>query len=201
MARRSIASYEDADGNVSKTTYDLDGRPVKTSDNKGSQTIRYDSVSGLPVELEDSAAGVFTAGYDADGNLVKRTLPDGLSAETTISRFGFLLAATDSQLSAVRGSYPLAALAESRHPYRHPEQQLPGRSVEDHHHLQEGVQAREPLTFLDVVDRGAVERAELGELLLAVSLPLPHSPDVLSETPREDLIRRFHTAIRSGQQA
>ncbi len=76
---------EDADGNRAETTYDLEGRPVTSKDNKGSQTIRYHSVSGLPVELEDSAAGIFTASYDADGNLVARTLPDGLTAETTFN--------------------------------------------------------------------------------------------------------------------
>lgn len=76
-------SYEDADGNKAETTFDLEGRPVTTKDNKGSQTVRYDSTSGLPVELEDSAAGKFTATYDADGNLLSRTLPDGLTAETT----------------------------------------------------------------------------------------------------------------------
>jgi RHS repeat-associated protein len=76
-------TYEDADGNKAETTYDIDGRPVKASDNKGSQTVRYDATSGLPVELEDSAAGVFTASYDADGNLVSRSLPDGLTAATT----------------------------------------------------------------------------------------------------------------------
>jgi RHS repeat-associated protein len=81
-------TYEDADGNKAETTYDLDGRPVKTSDNKGSQTLRYDAVSGLPVELEDSAAGVFTATYNADGAMVKRTLPDGLTAETTYDPTG-----------------------------------------------------------------------------------------------------------------
>jgi RHS repeat-associated protein len=77
------SSYEDADGKKSETTFDLEGRPVKTTDAKGIQTVRYDSTSGLPVELEDSAAGKFTASYDADGNLVSRTLPDGLTAETT----------------------------------------------------------------------------------------------------------------------
>jgi RHS repeat-associated protein len=76
-------TYEDADGNKAETTYDLLGRPVAAKDAKGSQTITYDSVTGLPVELEDSAAGKFTASYDADGNLVSRTLPDGLTAETT----------------------------------------------------------------------------------------------------------------------
>lgn len=80
--------YEDADGNKAETTFDLDGRPVKTTDKKGSQTVRYDAASGLPVELEDSAAGVFTASYDADGAMVKRTLPDGLTAETTYDPAG-----------------------------------------------------------------------------------------------------------------
>jgi RHS repeat-associated protein len=81
-------TYEDADGNVAKTTYDLDGRPLKTTDNKGSQTVRYDAASGLLVEVEDSAAGVFTASYNADGSMVKRTLPDGLTAETTYDPAG-----------------------------------------------------------------------------------------------------------------
>jgi len=76
-------SYEDAESHKSETTYDLLGRPVITKDIRGSQTVTYDSVSGLPVELVDSAAGKFTASYDADGNLVSRTLPDGLTAATT----------------------------------------------------------------------------------------------------------------------
>jgi RHS repeat-associated protein len=76
-------SYEDADGNKAEVTFDLMGRPVTTTDGKGSQTATYDSVTGLLTKLEDSAAGTFTASYDADGNLIKRTLPDGLTAETT----------------------------------------------------------------------------------------------------------------------
>ncbi|HET9154932.1 MAG TPA: RHS repeat-associated core domain-containing protein [Solirubrobacterales bacterium] len=81
-------AYEDADGNKAETVYDLDGRPVKTTDPRGSQTVRYDPASGLPVDLEDSAAGVFTARYNADGAMVKRTLPDGLTAETTYDPAG-----------------------------------------------------------------------------------------------------------------
>jgi RHS repeat-associated protein len=80
--------YVDADGNEARTTYDFVGRPVKTTDAKGSQTVRYDANSGLPVELEDSAAGVFTASYDADGAMVKRGLPNGLTAETTYNPAG-----------------------------------------------------------------------------------------------------------------
>ena len=81
-------SYEDADGNKATTTYDSLGRPMTMTDGKGSQTVRYDSVTGLVTELEDSAAGKFTASYDADGNLVKRVLPDGLTAETTFNEAG-----------------------------------------------------------------------------------------------------------------
>jgi RHS repeat-associated protein len=81
-------TYEDADGNKAETFYDLDGRPMKTVDGKGSQTVRYDAASGLPVELEDSAAGLFTAAYNADGAMIKRGLPNGLTAETTYDAAG-----------------------------------------------------------------------------------------------------------------
>jgi RHS repeat-associated protein len=78
-----VEKYEDADGNKSTTTYDVDGRPVTTTDGKGTQTAHYDETSGLMTTLEDSAAGTFTASYDADGNLVERVLPNGLTAKTT----------------------------------------------------------------------------------------------------------------------
>lgn len=78
-----VTEYEDADGNKAKTTYDVDGRPVTTTDDKGSQTITYDATSGLPTKLEDSGAGTFTTSYDADRLPVERTLPDGLTARTT----------------------------------------------------------------------------------------------------------------------
>jgi RHS repeat-associated protein len=78
-----VKEYEDADGNKTTTTYDIDGRPSKVSDNKGIQTFHYDETSGLLTKLEDSGAGTFTGAYDADGNLVERTLPDGITAKTT----------------------------------------------------------------------------------------------------------------------
>jgi RHS repeat-associated protein len=92
-------TYKDADGNEAKTTYDLDGRPVKTTDSKGWQVVSYDSTSGMPVELEDSAAGKFTAAYNADGAISGRTLPDGLTAETTYDPTG-----APSHLSYVKAS-------------------------------------------------------------------------------------------------
>ena len=81
-------AYEDADGVTATTSYDFLGRPVTVNDGKGTQTMKYDSVTGLLVELEDSAAGVFTATYNADGSLVKRGLPNGLTAETTYDETG-----------------------------------------------------------------------------------------------------------------
>ncbi|HEY2477744.1 MAG TPA: LamG-like jellyroll fold domain-containing protein [Solirubrobacterales bacterium] len=77
-----VTEYEDATGNVAKTTYDIDGRPVASDDAKGTRTITYDPTSGLPTKLEDSGAGTFSATYDAEGEMVSRTLPDGLTAET-----------------------------------------------------------------------------------------------------------------------
>lgn len=81
-------AYKDADGNEAKTTYDLLGRPATVTDGKGTQTLGYDSVTGLLVELQDSAAGKFTASYDADGQLTKRGLPNGLTAEATFDETG-----------------------------------------------------------------------------------------------------------------
>jgi RHS repeat-associated protein len=80
--------YTDADGNTSKTTYDLDGRPSTVYDGKGTQTYGYDETSGALVALSDSAAGTFTASYDADGKLIEEGLPDGLVAKTTYDPSG-----------------------------------------------------------------------------------------------------------------
>jgi RHS repeat-associated protein len=80
--------YLDADGNLSTVTYDVDGRPVTTSDGKGVQTRTYDATSGLLTKLEDSAAGTFTATYNADGSMAEAGLPDGLLAKTTYNEVG-----------------------------------------------------------------------------------------------------------------
>jgi RHS repeat-associated protein len=83
-----MTKYLDADGVTAETTYDFLGRPATVNDGKGTQTMKYDSVTGLLIELEDSAAGKFTASYNADGSLVKRGLPNGLTAETTYDESG-----------------------------------------------------------------------------------------------------------------
>jgi RHS repeat-associated protein len=80
-----LTEYEDGDGNKTKTTYDIDGRPVTVADSKGSEALTYDANSGLLTKIEDSGAGTFTASYDADGNIVESTLPDGLTGTTTFN--------------------------------------------------------------------------------------------------------------------
>lgn len=83
-----VTSYQDADSNTSTSTYDLLGRAASVFDGKGTQTFTYDTTSGLLIQLTDSAAGTFTASYDADGNLVERGLPNGLTAQTTYDEIG-----------------------------------------------------------------------------------------------------------------
>jgi len=83
-----VIEYQDADGGIAATTYDLLGRPVTTSDGKGTQTRTYDSVTGLLTQLQDSAAGAFTASYNADGAIVEQGLPNGLVGKTTYDETG-----------------------------------------------------------------------------------------------------------------
>jgi RHS repeat-associated protein len=80
--------YTDADGSTSETTYDLLGRPAKIYDGKGTQTFGYDETSGALVAMSDSAAGTFTAAYNADGNIIEEGLPNGLVAKTTYDTVG-----------------------------------------------------------------------------------------------------------------
>ncbi|MET0558520.1 MAG: RHS repeat-associated core domain-containing protein [Solirubrobacterales bacterium] len=80
--------YQDADGNVAETAYNLTGFPAITSDGKGTQTMAYDSVTGVLNSVTDSNAGTFTAKYDADGNLVEQGLPGGLVARTSYDEIG-----------------------------------------------------------------------------------------------------------------
>lgn len=87
-----ITKYQDADGSEATATYDLNGRPATFNDGKGTQAFGYDPATGMLVSLTDSMAGTFTAAYDADGVMVKRGLPNGLTAEKVYDAAG---AATD----------------------------------------------------------------------------------------------------------
>ncbi len=83
-----MTSYTDADGNVSTYNYDIDGRTEKTNDGKGTQTITYDTTTGLLTKLVDSAAGTFTATYDVEGNLTSESYPNAMSANYTYDATG-----------------------------------------------------------------------------------------------------------------
>ncbi len=83
-----VTEYEDADGSQTKTTYDAYGRPVTVTDARGSRTVTYDPATGLPTGLEVSGVGTFTARYDADGDLVETTMPNGISAKRTYNAAG-----------------------------------------------------------------------------------------------------------------
>lgn len=86
-----LTSYTDADGNTSTTTYDLASRVVTTNDGKATQTRYYDEGTerrGVLSRLVDSAAGTFTATYDADGAQTSITLPNGLVRTITLDEAG-----------------------------------------------------------------------------------------------------------------
>jgi len=81
-----VTKYEDADGAVTETTYDAYGRPVTIKDPRGTETMHYDEASGALTSMEVSGVGTFTATYDADGDLIERGLPNGLTAKTTYNQ-------------------------------------------------------------------------------------------------------------------
>jgi YD repeat-containing protein len=73
-----VWKYVDGTDKDSTTTYDLFGRPLVVGDGKGTQTNTYDSVTGRLKQIVDSQAGTLSATYDADGNILTKTLPDGV---------------------------------------------------------------------------------------------------------------------------
>jgi RHS repeat-associated protein len=83
-----VKAYADADGNTATTTYDLMSRPATVNDGKGTQTMVYDPSTGVPTQLQDSAAGTFTATYDADGTMTSQVLPNGLVSKTSYDSTG-----------------------------------------------------------------------------------------------------------------
>ncbi len=83
-----LTGYTDADGNAASYTYDIDGRRATANDGKGTQTYTYDATTGDLSTLVDSAAGTFTAGYDAGGELTSQVYPNGMTATSTYDAAG-----------------------------------------------------------------------------------------------------------------
>ncbi|MGE5700872.1 MAG: SMP-30/gluconolactonase/LRE family protein [Arthrospira platensis] len=93
-----LTEYTDADGNTTKYEYEgegvykgeheRDGRLKHVDDGKGTQTYTYDETMGLPKELTDSAAGTFSAAYDAEGRLISEGYPNAMSVNLTTDQAG-----------------------------------------------------------------------------------------------------------------
>ncbi|GAB3060473.1 hypothetical protein GCM10027186_10090 [Micromonospora schwarzwaldensis] len=86
-----MASYTDADGTVTASTFDIAGRPATVNDGKGTRTFTFDGGSerrGLPTSVADTQTGTFTASYDNDGIPVSQTWPNGLVVNLTTDESG-----------------------------------------------------------------------------------------------------------------
>jgi RHS repeat-associated protein len=101
-----LTSYTDTDGQTSTTTYDLVGRPLVTSDGKGTQTRTYDVGSekrGLLTSLVDSHAGTWSATYDVDGTATV-DWPNGLRQTSTVGEDGSTTELTYAATSGCTGA-------------------------------------------------------------------------------------------------
>jgi streptogramin lyase len=90
-----IVKYTDADGNVANYKYagpegDLLLTELSDSSAAGTskQTYEYDPTTKLRTKLVDSAAGSFSATYDADGNLTSVSYPYGMCANYSYNSVG-----------------------------------------------------------------------------------------------------------------
>ena len=91
----ALTAYTDADGNTAKYHYagaenDYLIEEVSDSSNAGAskQTYSYDETTKGLTKLTDSAAGNFTATYDAEGKLVSEVYPNNMCADYTYNAAG-----------------------------------------------------------------------------------------------------------------
>jgi RHS repeat-associated protein len=130
-----VVSYTDADGARTLTGYDTRGRvaSVTWTDSDGATTVgsagyAYNDSGadrrGTVASVTDSAAGTITAGYDAGGALVRRTLPSGMAQSYTSDATGDTVATawtgsdggtlvSDAQVSDGHGRWRLESLGGS----------------------------------------------------------------------------------------
>jgi RHS repeat-associated protein len=80
-------TYTDASGTESTYAYDIAGRVTSKNDGQGTDTIGYNQ-SGQPTSEVDSLVGTFDATYDADGDLLTETYPDGTVGTRSIDATG-----------------------------------------------------------------------------------------------------------------
>jgi YD repeat-containing protein len=91
-----MTEYKDGSGNVARYSYEEpDGLLTELTDSSGSgqgkatyQRYSYDPTTKALVKLEDSAAGTFTATYDAEGNLLSEVYPNAMCANYAYNAMG-----------------------------------------------------------------------------------------------------------------
>ncbi len=85
-----LTSYTDASGAITTYEYEKEGdmRLEKVTEPHGNQSYAYDPTTGDMDRLTDSAAGVFEAAYDVEGNMVSETYPNGMIACYSYSHSG-----------------------------------------------------------------------------------------------------------------
>jgi streptogramin lyase len=90
-----LVEYTDADGNIAKYRYagpENDWLLEEVADGSnggtGKQSYSYNSTTKRLEELTDSAAGVFKATYDAEGNMLSETYPNTMCANTAYNSIG-----------------------------------------------------------------------------------------------------------------
>jgi streptogramin lyase len=90
-----LIEYTDADGNIAKYRYGgpendslLEEMTDGSNAGTGKQTYSYNATTKLREELWDSAAGTFTATYDAEGKLTSEVYPNAMCANTTYNSAG-----------------------------------------------------------------------------------------------------------------
>jgi YD repeat-containing protein len=116
-----LERYTDADGNTATYAYDIDGRIKEVKDQKGEQKYTYDETTGFPTELVDSAAGKFTAAYDAAGRLLSEVYPNALTATYERNEAGEATSIKYTKTSHCKGTCPETWFKESDVPSIHGE--------------------------------------------------------------------------------
>ena len=118
-----LTEYTDADGNITKYRYagpENDWLLEEVADGSaggtGKQTYSYNAITKLREELTDSAAGVFTASYDAEGKLVSEVYPNAMCAKSSYNPTGEPTHVEYIKTSNCSESAPTVWYSETRNP-------------------------------------------------------------------------------------
>ncbi|TCO44517.1 RHS repeat-associated protein [Kribbella antiqua] len=132
-----LTSYQDADGNVSSTTYDLLGRMATSFDGKTTRTYSYDA-RGLLTGVNDGNAGSYSGSYDADGRLTSETWPNGVKVDTTYDESGNEAGLTYSKPGCAAADCVLFRESITRTPHGQTAKRVSSLSSQSYTHDQAG---------------------------------------------------------------